>query len=168
MKRFVIDGNNVMRAHERYRPLAKRDIEAARALLVHDVGVFAAGEGRALVVFDAAHDERAAHGPRHEGDVIVVYAGATEADTVIERTVHRWRRSGDQVIVVTSDAAMQWTVLGANVVRMSARDFIEELLSVLDGVREYRRVGARRVTLGERIDDQMRARLRRMAEGGGS
>ena len=43
-----------------------------------------------------------------------------EADSVIESLSRAAREAGERVVVVTSDAQMQWTVLGGSVARMSS------------------------------------------------
>jgi len=66
------------------------------------------------------------------------------------------------VLVVTSDAATQWTVLGKHVTRMSAEGFAGEVRTIKKAtVREIEAVAIKN-TLGERLDEKTRARLARL------
>lgn len=166
MRTLVVDGYNVLAASPRYRRLADSDLESARAALVRDVVTFAQGAYRAVVVFDGASNPHSDGAPHHvPGAVVMFSAHGVDADTVIEALVHRHRERGEGVVVVTSDAQTQWTVLGPGVSRMSAAEFVSDLESETDVWREHNPSGSTRQTLDNRIDPAVRATLSRWARG---
>ena len=166
MRTLVVDGYNVIAASKRYRRLAESDLESARAALVGDVVIFALGTYRAVVVFDGAGNPESDGHPHHVPGAIVVFsAHGVDADTVIETLVHRHRQKAEEVVVVTSDAQTQWTVLGPGVSRMSASEFVAELESESDAWEAFSPAGSTRQTLDSRIDPQVRAALSRWARG---
>ncbi|MDI6901234.1 MAG: NYN domain-containing protein [Anaerosomatales bacterium] len=166
MVRYIVDGYNVVHVSDRYRSLADSDLDAARARLVEDVASFCPGEGRCVIVFDGAGNPSSDGTPHHVAGVTVIFSAAGEsADTVIEALAARGRDRGEQVIVVTSDAATQWTVMRAGVARMSAREFSERLAEHGGEWREHAPTGSLRGHLEERIDADVRRRLARWARG---
>lgn len=166
MRALVVDGYNVLAASPRYRHLAEQDLESARAALVNDVVVFAVGSYRAVVVFDGAGNPASDGSPHHVPGAAVVFSPfGTDADAVIEALVHRHRDRGDEVVVVTSDAQTQWTVLGPGVSRMSAAEFVDGLEAESSVWEEYNPYGSTRQTLDSRIDPAVRAALSRWARG---
>ncbi len=166
MRTLVVDGYNVLRASSRYRSLAENDLESARAALVGDVVTFAAGEYRAVVVFDGAGNPSSTGTPHHvPGAVVVFSAYGVDADAVVEAIVHRHRERGEDVVVVTSDAQTQWTVLGPGVSRMSAAEFIAALEVETESWGEHNPAGSTRVTIDALVDPQVKAALTRWARG---
>ncbi|GAB4291247.1 MAG: NYN domain-containing protein [Coriobacteriia bacterium] len=166
MLRYIVDGYNVLHVSDRYRSLAGSDLDAARARLVEDVASFCSGESRCVVVFDGAGNPSSDGTPHHIAGVMVIFSAAGEsADTVIEALAARGRDRGEQVVVVTSDAATQWTVMREGVARMSAREFAERLAQEGGGWREHAPAGSVRGHLEERIDADVRRRLARWARG---
>lgn len=166
MRALLVDGYNVLAASPRYRRLAKNDLESARAALVGDVVTFAAGEFRAVVVFDGAGNPQSTGTPHHvPGAVVVFSAWGVDADAVIETLAHRHRDRGENVVVVTSDAQTQWTVLGPGVSRMSSAEFVAALESETDAWPEHNPAGSTRQTLDSRVDPEVRAALSKWARG---
>lgn len=168
MRALVVDGYNVLMSAPRYRGLADSDLEAARAALVGDVAAAAVGEYRAVVVFDGA-DNPASDGAWHHvpGAAVIFSPWGTDADTVIEAIVHKHRERGDHVVVVTSDAATQWTVMGPGVSRISAAEFVASLEVRSVEWREHAPMGSLKGTLDTRIDAKTREALSRWARGSG-
>ncbi len=165
MKVLLVDGYNVIRSTGAYEHLVD-DWDAARTALIADVAAYAQRAWKATIVFDGAGNPNS-NGVAHRVagiDVIFSRAGL-EADAVIESLAREARERGDSVLVVTSDAATQWTVMGGGVDRMSSLGFIEELhLSDADW-REANPAGLRKSVLGERIDPSVSEKLRRWARG---
>ena len=166
MSALIVDGYNVIAASPRYRRLADDDLETARAALVRDVVAFSIGTHRAVVVFDGAGNPASDGTPHHvPGAAVIFSAYGTDADSVIENIVHRHRERGDEVVVVTSDAQTQWTVLGPGVSRMSAHEFVSSLERESDAWERDNPFGSMRGTLDSRIDPGVRAALSRWARG---
>ena len=166
MRTLIVDGYNVIRQTPPYKQIAEGDLEAGRVALVADVAAFAHGEYRATVVFDG-HLNPLSDGRGHTvAGVTVIFSGfGCEADTVIESLARTARECGEEVLVVTSDAQTQWTVLGGRVTRMSSAEFGGELRD--DGVewREHASAGNSKGRLEDRIDAVTRERLARWSLG---
>lgn len=108
---LLVDGSNVLQAWPETRALARRDREAAKALLLRRVAVLHDHAGwRVTVVFDGRGSELHVESVGGAADFASVHtpAGAT-ADDVIERLV---ARSTDPAscLVATADQAERATV----------------------------------------------------------
>ena len=103
---------------------------------------------------------------RVAGVTVIFSRYGLDADSVIESLSRAAREAGDDVVVVTSDAQTQWTVLGGSVARMSSVEFAGEIR-----VRRGRVARARALRqlakgrLEDRIDADVRERLSRWARG---
>lgn len=166
MRTLIVDGYNVIRQAGPYAALAETDLDAARAALVSDVIAYAHGELKATVVFDGHLNPSSDGRPHTVGDVTVVFSGhGVEADSVIESLSRVAREAGDEVVVVTSDAVTQWTVVGGRVVRMSSAEFAREIRPQNAEWRDHAPAGRMKITLDEQIAPDVRARLERWARG---
>lgn len=166
IRALVVDGYNVMHAAERYRELADRDVDAARAAIVSDVAAYAQDSYDAVVVFDGATNPRS-DGATHEVAGITVRFSpyGCDADTVIELEVARRRADGQEVVVVTSDAQTQWVALGLSALRVSSAQFVSDLAGLAQEGRSFSPAGSPRSTLDARIDVPTREALFRWARG---
>lgn len=167
MRTLIVDGYNVIRATPPYQHLAESDdVEAARVALVSDVAAFASGQWDATVVFDGGGNPTS-DGLMHDmaGVHVVFSRFGTDADALIERLSRTARERADEVVVVTSDAQLQWTVMGSGVVRMSAPGFGEELRCDRDAWGEHTPAGSSRGLLEDRIPADIRETLARWARG---
>ncbi|MCL2024164.1 MAG: NYN domain-containing protein [Coriobacteriia bacterium] len=129
MHHLIIDGYNVIRQVSPYRELAERNEYAqARDALIGDVAPLATKTTTVTVVFDGTNNPTSTGAAKSHLDVTVIYSrhGQT-ADSVIEKLSHTYRKKGETVEVVTSDATIQWTVMSSSVMRRSTREFGEEL-----------------------------------------
>ena len=136
---YLFDGSNLFHAGG----------YADRDALVDDLASFVAVRGaRGVVVFDGAGADR------QVGALEVRFAG--HADTVLERLAARHRDS-EAVLLVTSDAAIRGTS-GQEVRKRGSAGFLAELGEVV-----HREASASR--LGDRVDDETRARLERLRRG---
>jgi predicted RNA-binding protein with PIN domain len=117
--------------------------------LVDDLASFVGRAGaRGIVVFDG-------HGPeRTVGRLDVRYA--EHADTLLERLAAE-HRDRDEVVLVSSDAAVRGTS-GVAVRKLRSKDFVRGL-----GSDTHTEFAPHR--LGERIDDETRAKLERLRRG---
>ena len=164
---LIVDGYNVMYAHPEYGPLARRDIDAARARLVNDLTAVAVQEGRVTVVFDGGGNPHSDGTPHHLGALTVLFspAGVT-ADTVFETLAHRARERDEAVMVVTSDRATRDAVRSGGVSIRSAESFLDDIVQARDAGSALTRP-ARRTALSERIDPSMSMILADWARGQG-
>ena len=138
---YLFDGYNVLHAG------SFRDVRE----LVDRLASFVALRGaRGVVVFDGAGpDER-------RGPLEVRYAAP--ADALLERLAAE-HRAGERVCLVSSDAAVRGTA-GQEVAKLSSQTFVADLGGELTQHRD--RSTAR---LGDRLDDETRARLERLRRG---
>lgn len=121
--------------------------------LVDTLASYVAGRGaRGVVVFDGTGDERTI------GPLSVRYT--THADDLLERLAAEHRRK-ERVCVVSSDHAVRWTS-GQEVRKLGSRAFLAELAPAEHVEREQRGAGGR---VGDRLDDETRARLERLRRG---
>lgn len=166
MRVLIIDGYNVLRRAVAYRELAEEDLDAARAALVSDIAAYSVGEARTTVVFDGAGNP-ASTGEAHEiaGITVVFSPHGVDADTVIERIARQARERGDRVSVVTSDAHVQWTVMGGHVARVPADEFAADLREGSVEWRDHAPAGSRAGRLEDRINGSVRDVLSRWARG---
>jgi len=167
MRILLVDGYNVVRNAAGYRHmLAENDMDAARAALVSDVAAFAQHEYCATVVFDGGANPASTGVPHETAGVQVIFsAHGTDADATLAKLARVQRDQGAEVIVVTSDADLQWTVLGMGCVRMSAPEFTAALAAGGSERAEHNPAGSRKGTFEDRLPADMRDRLRRWARG---
>ena len=166
MRSLIIDGYNVIMATPAYRQIAENDLDSARVALLSDVSAFAHGTFRATVVFDGHKNPESDGQPHVIGGVTVVFSRhGVEADSVIESLAQSARDAGDEAVVVTSDAQMQWTVVGAGIARMSSAEFAGEIRADDAEWREHAPAGSSRSRLEDRIAGETREQLARWARG---
>jgi predicted RNA-binding protein with PIN domain len=136
---YLFDGYNLLHAGE---------FEDVREL-TDQLASFVALRGvRGVVVFDGVgHD-------RELGSLQVRYA--EHADALIERLAAE-NRDAERVFLVSSDAAVRGTS-GQEVGKLSSKTFLRELGPA-------RHVERRSERLGDRLDDDTRAKLERMRRG---
>jgi predicted RNA-binding protein with PIN domain len=171
MKVLLVDGYNVLRSSGLYSHL--RDVSPdythdafnlARQTLISDVATFAGREYEATIVFDGGENPQSTGEPQAVAGLQVIFSPwGTSADSVIERHARTAVERGKTVVVVTSDAATQWTVLGDRVIRMSAVGFAEEMRAVRQELTEAAEQQIAKQTLAQRLDPATREQLERIA-----
>jgi predicted RNA-binding protein with PIN domain len=137
---YLFDGSNLLHAG------GFEDVAELRDALASFVAMRGA---RGVLVFDGVGPD-SRHGPLE-----VRYAA--HADTLLERLAAE-HRGTDLVCLVSSDSVVRGTA-GQEVAKVSSRTFLADLEPA--GHREDRRS-----TLGERVDEETRARLERLRRGG--
>ena len=132
-KLLIVDGYNVLRSGSRYRPIDDPDytddaFNKARETLINDVVNYAGRDTRAIIVFDGGQNAFSEGGVEKVGGVQIMFSPAGQsADKVIEKLAYDAGKRGVETMVVTSDAAIQDTVFGGGVDRMSAEGFSHEM-----------------------------------------
>lgn len=166
--RVIVDGYNVIHTDDRYSTLAGRDLDAARARLVADVSSWAASRGSdAVVVFDGGANPASDGAPHSIAGIEVRFSpSGADADAVIEGLARSARETGEEAVVVTSDAATQWVAMGRGVTRMSSAEFSRELRGGTAEWREHTPSGGVRSRIDDRIDPAVRKELAGWARGG--
>ena len=134
---IIIDGYNLIFAWELLSNYARLDFSLARDILIRIMCNYTAfHKCKSIIVFDA-YKRRGNEGSVEElGNVTVVYTkeGQT-ADTYIEKQTHELAKK-HYVRVVTSDLEEQLIVLGSGGLRVSAREFAEELSKLSEEIDE--------------------------------
>jgi predicted RNA-binding protein with PIN domain len=136
---YLFDGSNLFHAG------SFRDREELADVLASFVAVRGA---RGVVVFDGVGADR------ELGPLAVRYA--PHADAVLERLAAEYRNR-EAVLLVTSDAALRGTS-GQEVRHRASQSFLAELTRVAHSEASSSR-------LGDRLDDETRARLERLRRG---
>jgi predicted RNA-binding protein with PIN domain len=136
---YLFDGYNLLHAG---------GYEDVRELVDHLASFVGSSGARGVVVFDGHGEEGAV------GRLEIRYA--EHADTLLERLAAE-HRDRDEVILVSSDAAVRGTS-GVAVRKLASKDFVRELGS--GGQQEY---APHR--LGERLDEETRAKLEKLRRG---
>jgi predicted RNA-binding protein with PIN domain len=136
---YLFDGYNLLHAGD-FRDVGE---------LIDQLASFIAMRGvRGVVVFDGVGEDR------EFGALQVRYA--PHADALIERLAAE-HRDAERVFLVSSDVAVRGTS-GQEVGKLSSKTFLREL-------RPARHEDARPGHLGDRLDDETRAKLERMRRG---
>ncbi|MBD5149002.1 MAG: GTP-binding protein [Oscillibacter sp.] len=128
---LLVDGYNIIFAWDELKKLAKDSLEGARHLLM-DLLCNYQGYQKCVVilVFDAYRVKGNPGSVEHYRNIHVVYTKEAEtADAYIERTTYEIARANPdrRVRVATSDNLEQLIILGHGAIRVSAREFHEEV-----------------------------------------
>ena len=134
---LLVDGYNIIYASKELSDLAKTDLKAARDSLIDTLINFQGfRRERVLLVFDAY---KVPGGKEHVEDrsgLLIIYTKEAEtADQYIEKAAHEISKKY-KVTVATSDAIEQVIVMGSGAIRLSARDFWEEIDRTSQLIRE--------------------------------
>ena len=173
-RKLIVDGFNVLRSGSRYKNMSlnmpdyEHDwLNRAREMLINDVVHYSGREWDATVVFDGGGNVESTGDAEYVGGVKVVFSPAgSSADKVIEKLAYEGREHGFEVLVITSDAAIQDTVFGLGVDRMSAEGFSIEIDRYYhDAVLDETPKAVIKRTVAERIDSETLAKLKALRDG---
>jgi predicted RNA-binding protein with PIN domain len=134
---IIIDGYNFLFAVDEMRRMAESDMARARDVLTRMMCDYAAFRRcRVIIAFDAYKRQGGEGSVTELGPVSVVYTKESQtADAFIERTTYEI--SGEHSVrVVTSDYQEQLVILGNGGLRVSAREFYQEMLDTIKLIRE--------------------------------
>ncbi len=125
---LLVDGYNMIFAWDELRALAEKDLKSARDRLLDMLSNYAAITKRELIcVFDAYRVAGGTERIYKHHNISVIYTKEAEtADQYIEKAAHELTKQY-AVTVATSDAIEQVIIYGAGALRLSARNFLEEL-----------------------------------------
>ena len=134
---LVVDGYNVIFAWEDLRALAQQDLEAARTKLEEILCNYSAfSKLETVLVFDGYRVAGNAGEKIDRGGIHIAYTKENETgDVFIERFIGQVGKN-DKVRVVTSDALIQLTAVRKGVLRISAREFEQEVEEAFAQMRE--------------------------------
>ena len=160
---LLVDGYNIIYAWENLREMAEKDVKAARDTLIDilsDYGGFV--REHVICVYDAYRVPGGTERVERYGTIDVVYTKEAEtADQYIEKAAHELGRQYG-VRVATSDAIEQMIIYGAGAVRLSAKDFLAEVVRAKAEMKEriapdvQVRNGHLHTSLGSRVEAAVR------------
>lgn len=125
---LLVDGYNVIYASDELKSLAAKDLKAARDSLI-DILINFQGYRKetVILVFDAYRVRGGTeHMEDHAGLSVIYTREAETADQYIEKAAHEIGKKY-RVTVATSDAIEQVIVMSGGAIRLSARDFWNEV-----------------------------------------
>ena len=127
---YIIDGYNIIWAWEELAALAENDLEYSRNILCDLMVNYHAFTGREIVVvFDAYNVKGTVERKLDYHGISIVYTKTGElGDTYIEQLINRIGKDYS-IRVVTSDSMIQISALRAGTLRMSAREFRDEVIN---------------------------------------
>ncbi len=134
----LIDGYNIIFAWDDLKAAAEIDLDFARTRLIDRVCAYKAMRScEVIIVFDA-YKVKGNHGSVEKiNNISVIYTKEAEtADAYIERAAHELGKNYD-VRVATSDYMEQIIILGGGALRISAKEFEEEVKLAEDEIREF-------------------------------
>jgi predicted RNA-binding protein with PIN domain len=154
---LIVDGFNVIFAWPELSAIAETDLEQAREKLMEILANYAAfTRTETILVFDA-YKVKGGKGERFDyHGVRVVYTKENETgDAWIERLLHDIGKN-EQVRIVTSDSMIQVSALRSGVLRVSAREFGEEIDGIYGDIEQFLKSSNRHGmgTVGENVGKQ--------------
>ena len=134
---LILDGYNVIFALDELKKHAEADLSLARDILIRIMCNYTAfRKSHAIIVFDAYKRKGNDGSEEKYGNVTVVYTKeAQTADSYIEKTTYDIAKD-NLVRVVTSDFEEQNIILGNGALRLSAKEFREEIESTSMEIKE--------------------------------
>ena len=134
---IIVDGYNLIFAWEDLNDLAAADLDNARQQLLDRLANYRAFRGCELVVVFDGYNVKGSKGSRLDHhNINVVFTKENETgDMYIEKLANSIGRNY-RVRVVTSDSLIQLSALRSGVLRMSAREFRNEVVSILEQIRQ--------------------------------
>jgi small GTP-binding protein len=124
----LVDGYNVIHAWDNLRGMVNEHMDVARNLLVNTLCNYQGYKKCELIlVFDAYKIKGHVREVEKFNNITIVYTKEAEtADMYIERASYKLAKN-NRVRVVTSDGMEQLIILGNGAIRVSAREFREEI-----------------------------------------
>lgn len=125
---LLVDGYNVIFSWDNLRELSKENIEGARNTLINILCNYRGyKQCEVILVFDAYKVKGSTREVEKVNNINIVYTKEAEtADMYIEKVSHRLAKN-NKVRVVTSDALEQLIILGNGALRVSSREFLNEV-----------------------------------------
>ena len=128
---YIVDGYNVIFAWDELSKTAEHDLDTARRDLLDILSNYQAFTKREMIVVFDAYNVKG--GPERKEDVNGLHVVFTKegelADTYIERLIYEIGKDSN-VRAVTSDGLIQLQAVRSGILRLSAREFREEILAV--------------------------------------
>ena len=135
---LIIDGYNVIYAWDELHKTAKYSLEKAREILMDLLSNYVAFTKRDVVlVFDAyLVKDGAGSDFMHDGYRVVYTKQDQTADTYIEQMMHTLGPNYS-IRMVTDDRLLQFSAVHSGILRMTAKEFEDEITAVSNEIREF-------------------------------
>ena len=127
-KMLIVDGYNILFSYQKVKDFLRDNLDGARDILINDIASFTGYNGyKTYIIFDAYRLNDNVGKQIKMGNTTVVYTRENQnADSYIEKMVHD-NIKDYQIMVATSDMAVQNMVLGDGAIRMSANQLQQQL-----------------------------------------
>lgn len=134
---LLVDGYNVLYAWYNLQGAESSELDFARNMLIERLSNYRAVKDTEIIaVFDAYKVKGNTGSIEKYGNISVVYTKEAEtADSYIEKTARELKKNY-RVRVATSDRLEQMIIFGSGAERISEREFLKELESAEDRIRE--------------------------------
>lgn len=165
---LFVDGYNILGAWPETPRLQGVGLDAAREVLIERIADHCGYLGHPVILVFDAHLTRDPEHSEQFGELEVVFtAPGCTADQYIERRVALLRGKA-KVRVASSDALVQGTIMTYGGLRVSAREFLEEMEHCRkDNLkRQHSAQPIKAHLLDERLDPELRCRLERLRHQG--
>ena len=133
---MLVDGYNIIHAWDHLRELVAEHMEVARNLLINTLCNYQGYRKCELIlVFDAYKIKGHQREVEKFNNITIVYTKEAEtADMYIERASYQLAKN-NRVRVVTSDGMEQLIILGNGAIRVTAREFADEIKAAEEEIR---------------------------------
>jgi predicted RNA-binding protein with PIN domain len=133
---LLVDGYNVIFSWENLRELSQNNIEGARNALINILCNYQGYKKcEVILVFDAYKVKGNTRETEKVNNINIVYTKEAEtADMYIEKVSHKLAKN-NKVRVVTSDALEQLIILGNGALRVSSKEFHNEVQQAEENIR---------------------------------
>ncbi len=161
---LLVDGYNIIFAWDELKALASFNLDAARDQLIALMCDFNGMRNlRLILVFDAYRVAGGRGSVEKRGNVDIVYTKEAEtADAYIEKAAYELRNKR-RVRVATSDGMEQLIILASGALRISAREFRQEVEQTEGELKAFLERNAA-LSNGNPVSEAMREAMRRLKE----
>ncbi|MDI6604429.1 MAG: NYN domain-containing protein [Thermoanaerobacteraceae bacterium] len=162
---MILDGYNIINNWSELKKVAEENLEDARLKLIEMLINFQGYSGiKIILVYDALYVKGSVEKHEYYNNVEVVYTKEGEsADHYIEGIIKTLAEK-EQVVVVTSDWALQQVVLGEGATRMSSRELHDDLIKYFNEKKKYFVVNNLKNNIESMLDEDVLKKLRKMSE----
>lgn len=135
---IIIDGYNFIHSIDRLRSLAEKDLEKAREDLTDMLENYVAfTKNETVVVFDAYLVKNGAGSETKRNGLKTVYTAKDQtADAYIEKLMSELGPNYN-IRVVTGDRLLQFSAVHSGIIRVTAKEFEDEMIKVGNEINEY-------------------------------
>ena len=137
-KMYIVDGYNVIHSWQSLKEAAKMDLEKAREILMDTLSNYVAFTKTELVLVFDAYLVKYGEGSEtlKEGYKVIFTKENQTADAYIEKMMSAIGPNYN-ITVITGDRLVQYSAVHSGILRMTAKEFEEEIISVGNEITEF-------------------------------